>query len=74
MGSGEQMFKAGFVSYGGVGSDREDDDSAASSGVKQTKAFVGCDDDPLLLTGDTIDSGILSSEEFEFLNIQNVMA
>ena len=74
MGSGEQRFNAGFISHGGVGPDRGDDDPTASSGVKHTKAFVGCDDDTLLLTGDTIDFEILSSEAFKLLNIQNVVA
>lgn len=68
------MFKAGLVSQGCVGPDRGDDDPAASSRVKQTKAFIGCDDDPLLLTGDPIDFGILRSEACEFLNIQDVVA
>lgn len=74
MGGGQQMFEARLVSQGCVGPDCRDDDPPTASGVKHTKAFVGCEDDPLLLTGDTIDFRILSSELFELLNIQNVMA
>jgi hypothetical protein len=36
--------------------------------VERTKAFVGCEDDPLLLTGDTIDFEILIYETFELFD------
>lgn len=74
MGRGQKMFEAGFVSHGSVGPDCGDDDPTAAGGVKRAKAFVGCEDDPFLLTGDTIDFGILSSETSELFNVQNVVA
>jgi len=68
------MLKAGFISQGCIWLGCRDDNVAVASRVKRTKALNGYDDDPLLLTGDTINFGIFESETLEFFNIKDILA